>query len=266
MIAELVKLITSDHLVHYGALYPAQGTHPSAVAVLMIHGMTGSFVGEIESAVPPFLAEAGYTVLVPNNRGNGIKGAATEMFSGCIADIVAAIDLLEERGFKKIILYGHSKGGVKVAYYMANRQDPRVAALGVLSPAGNVHEIAQSLAKQFGRRNPEAFMTRAVKLAQKGAGERMYAHSDWPFIVSAGTLSEHGQTTGDEVLENLPKVKLPILAVCGGLEVDWCYTVTTLRQNPPEGYRVEVVDGADHVYTGHEKDLADLMVDWMKSL
>jgi len=266
MLAELVRITTSDGLKHFGALYPARGDRPSTLGVVIVHGMTGSFIGEIESALPPLLSEGGYTTLVFNNRGTGLLGAATEKFTDCIADIRAALDLMEARGFSRVALFGHSKAGAKVAYYMAQTGDPRVVGLSVLSPVTNIHDIPRHFAHQFGKRNPEGWLERVQKLAARGKGNTLFADRNWPYLMSAGTAAEHLSLQGDETLENLARLRLPILAACGSLELDWCQVVARLRQSPPAGYRVEVVEGADHVYTGREQALADLMMAWMKSL
>jgi pimeloyl-ACP methyl ester carboxylesterase len=71
MRAELITLETTDGLTHYGALYGAARGRRRDLAVVLVHGMTGSFIGEVESALPPILARSGYTCLVANNRGHG---------------------------------------------------------------------------------------------------------------------------------------------------------------------------------------------------
>jgi pimeloyl-ACP methyl ester carboxylesterase len=266
MLAELIRLTTADQKIHYGAFYAAQGANPYPLGVVMVHGMTGSFVGQIESAVPPMLAAEGFNVLVANNRGNGIIGAATEDFGGCLADIQAALDWMGERGFKRIALLGHSKGGVKVAYYLAKTGDPRVEALGLLSPLPSVRQMPLWQSAQFGGKKAERWLEKAQKRAQNGKGAHLYTHPEWPFLVSAGTIAEHYNLKGGDVRKNLKKIQVPVLAACGGLELDWCTLVADLLKKSPAGYQVSVVDGADHVYTGKEKDLADLLSAWLRGL
>ncbi len=265
MLAELIKLQTSDGLSHFGAFYPAEKA-PQPLAAVMVHGMTGSFVGEIEGTVPAMLAQAGFATLVANNRGHGILGAATEPFAGCIPDILAALDFVQARGFKRIALFGHSKGGTKVAYYMAQTADSRVAGLGLLSPAGGVNGVPAFFSPQFGARNPTAWIQRAMRKAKQGKPDTLYASNQWPYLMSAGMIADHTNITGENVLENLPKIHVPVLAACGSLEVEWCVPVSTLLRQPPAGYMVDTVEGADHVYTGRERQLADLMIRWMKTL
>ena len=264
MLAELVRLTTSDGKIHYGAFYPAE--QPSPLGVVLVHGMTGSFVGEIESAVPPLLAAAGLPTLVANNRGNGFLGAATETIAGVLPDIAAAIDALQARGFARIVLIGHSKGAVKVTTYMTQTNDPRVVALGLLSPAASFHSTPSWLAAQFSPKDPQRWLKKAKKLAAKGKGERIFTDNAWPYLVSAGLLTDHAAAEGDDVLENLLRVRIPVLAACGSMELDWCTVVATLRSGAPQGFRVAVVAGADHVYTGKERELADLIIAWVKGL
>jgi pimeloyl-ACP methyl ester carboxylesterase len=261
MLAELVKLQTSDGMTHYGALYHAE--KQKGIAVVLVHGLTGRFVGEVESALPPLLAAAGHPCLVANNRGNGFMGAATERFSGCIPDIASALDFMQGRGFRQIALLGHSKGGVKVAYYMAQKKDDRAIALGILSPASNVHDIYQRLTSM---QNPDGFLEQARKLVEEGQGETILHLDNWPFFVSAGTVWDHHTTTGDDVLGLLPSIPLPTLAACGEQELEWCQVVATLQKSPPKNYQVHVIPGADHVYTGCEAKLGKIVIEWLDNL
>lgn len=261
---ELFRLATADGLTHFGAYYPAR--EPSPLGIVLVHGMTGSFIGEIEGAVPPLLAEAGLAVLAANNRGNGLLGAATEKVAGVLPDIGAAIDAMQARGFDRIALVGHSKGGVKVCYYLAETGDPRVAGLGLLSPASSFHQMPGWIAAQFGGKDAQRWLKKAARLASKGKGERIFTDSAWPYLVSAGTLADHAAACRDDVLDRLQEIQVPVLAACGSLELDWCTVVATLRSGAPEGFRVEVIQGADHVYTGKETELAALLIEWAKSL
>ena len=266
MLAELITITTEDKLTHYGAIYhPSNGT-ARALGVVLVHGYTGSFIGEVESALPPALAQAGYTCLVANNRGNGILGAATEHFAGCLTDIRAAIDALTARGYPRIALLGHSKGGVKVAYYLSQTPDPRVAALGLLSPAANVHGIPRWLKEMMGAANPDGWFSMVRELIERGKADYLFAANAWPYLASAGMVWDHHNTTDDDVAALIPGFKVPRLALCGEQETEWCTVVSGLREEPLRGCRVEVIPGADHVYTGQEAALAEVVFSWLESL
>jgi hypothetical protein len=264
MTPELIRITTADGCKHFGAYYPCQTQ--SALGVVLIHGMTGSFVGELESALPPLLTAAGLPVLVANNRGNGLLGAANETVAGVLPDVAAALGAMQVRGFERIVLLGHSKGGIKVSYYLTQTGDPRVVALGLLSPAASFHVLPTWLAAQFGKKDPQRWLKKVFKQAAKGNGGHIYVDEAWPYLISAGTLSDHAAACLDDVGEHVTQLALPILAVCGSLELDWCTVVANLLSNAPGHVRAAVIGGADHVYTSKEQDLADLLTDWIRGL
>lgn len=266
MLAELIRLTTTDGKTHFGAIYPGQGDSLSPTGVALVHGMTGSFTGEVESALPPRLAQRGYTTLAANNRGNGLLGSATEDFQGCLADIQAAVDELARRGFKRIALIGHSRGAVKAAYYLSQTRDRRVCGLGILSPAASAHQMPQWVARQFGGKKAGRWLEKAQKRAANGKGSHLYTDGAWPYLISAGTLADNLAQNQDDVLAILPALKAPVLAACGSLELDWCSVVVELLKKAPSRCRVEVVEGADHVYNGKENELAGLVAGWLSGL
>ena len=263
MLAELITLQTSDGLIHYGGLYGASKRKRRDLAVVLVHGMTGSFIGEIESALPPMLARAGYVCLVANNRGHEFYGTATELTAGVIPDVSAALGFMSARGFERIVLVGHSRGGVKVAYTMAHHNDPHVIALGLLSPAQSFHTIGRQIGLAMGGKH---WLPRVQELVDTGRGEVMLTSEEWPYMLSAASLLDGYSAQGDDVAENLESIRVPVFAACGEKELDWCVVVARLAAAPPPGYTVHVIPRADHVYAGEEAELARHLVAWLDSL
>jgi pimeloyl-ACP methyl ester carboxylesterase len=263
VLAELITLHTSDGLTHYGALYGAARGKRRHLAVVLVHGMTGSFIGEIESALPPMLVRGGYACLVANNRGHEFYGTATERFAGILPDVGAAIDFMAARGFERIALVGHSRGGVKVAYTMAQRADPRVVALGLLSPADSVRTIARQIGPLLGGKR---WLSRVRALVDEGRGDTMLTCTQWPYMLSAASLLDSYAAEGDDVSANLKSIRVPVFAACGETEIDWCTVVARLTADPPPGYTVHVIPRADHVYTGEEAELARRLVAWLDTI
>src|SRR3989442_11598135 len=62
-----------------------------------------------------------------------ILGVASEQ----VRDIAAWINFAEARGFKQVVLVGHSAGWAAVTQYQAEKQDRRV--VGVVVASGSVH-------------------------------------------------------------------------------------------------------------------------------
>jgi pimeloyl-ACP methyl ester carboxylesterase len=263
VLAELITIDTSDDLTHYGALYGANKDRRHNLAVVLVHGMTGSFIGEIESALPPMLAEAGYPCLVANNRGHGFYGTATERFADFLPDVGAAIDSVAARGFERIVLVGHSRGGIKVAYYLAQSGDPRIVALGLLSPADSIRTIARQVGPALAGRR---WLSRVRALVAEPPGDTILTCSQWPYMLSAASLLDSYNAKGDVVSENLKSIRVPVFAACGEKELDWCTVIARLSVDPPPGYTVHVIPRADHVYAGEEPELARRLIAWLDTI
>jgi pimeloyl-ACP methyl ester carboxylesterase len=263
VLAELITLQTADGLTHYGALYGSVNDSRRDLAVVMVHGMTGSFVGEVEGQLPPMLARAGYACLVANNRGHDFFGTATERLAGFVPDVGAAMDFMAARGCERVALVGHSRGGIKVAYYVAQRDDPRIVALALLSPADSVRTTAREIGPLLGGKH---WLSRVRALVAQGRGDTILTCSEWPYMVSAASLLDSYSAEGDEVSENLKSVRIPVFAACGEKELDWCTVVAGLRSHPPPAYTVDVIPGADHVYAGEEAELARRLITWLESI
>ena len=66
---------------------------------------------------------------------NEIIGSWNERFADALDDVEAYINYAESRGYRHIILAGHSLGANKVIYYLSQQHDPRVDHFLLLSPA-----------------------------------------------------------------------------------------------------------------------------------
>ncbi|MCA1954514.1 MAG: alpha/beta hydrolase [Anaerolinea sp.] len=264
-VAELVQLQTGDGRRMMGALYAAQSPK-QALGVVLVHGMTGSFIGEVESSLPPLLAEAGFSCLVFNNRGTGIIGAATERFADSFYDVQAGCDWMMARGFERLALVGHSKAAPKVCDYLDRTSDERVVGLAVLSPLQRVADIVPwQLPNLGGGRSLEEWLAEAQRRVEIGEGKRFFVGEQWPYLMSAETVCDHAACAVD-TLQLLKGFQLPRFAACGDTELDWCTTVRSLLDAPVPGCQTEVIVGADHVYTGCEAALAEKLVAWLKLL
>ena len=161
MKVELVEVTTDDDLVHAGAfLEPAKAVNdvPGIDVALMMHGNSAAFYHPFYRYFAEQLATMGCASLRANNRGHDIInravgsrntvsaleafheqpaqhfGTAYENLDDCRRDWQAWISYLWDRGYRNILLWGHSRGAVKTAYYMGIENDPRVKACIVASP------------------------------------------------------------------------------------------------------------------------------------
>ena len=140
MRTELVTFHTADRFPLDGLVYtPDAGAADRAA--LLVHGKVMNFYTGPGRILPPHLAALGWSCLAMNRRGHdlgGIRngresyGGSWETFGDSQLDIAAGIAELRRRGFSKIVLVGHSFGGIAAAAYAADHPD-EVAALALCS-------------------------------------------------------------------------------------------------------------------------------------
>jgi pimeloyl-ACP methyl ester carboxylesterase len=146
-LVELLDARTSDGVTMSGALaepsIPASGI-PRFDAALMMHGAAATFYDGFYRNFSAALVDRGTATLRANNRGHDLvnrgdgrgrfMGVALEAIEDCGLDIRAWLDLLESRGYRRILLFGHSLGAIKSAYYLATERDSRVTGCVLASP------------------------------------------------------------------------------------------------------------------------------------
>src|SRR3989344_1753317 len=118
----IVKIKTPDNITLFGFLSESSNKD---IILINIHGTgSGFYVEEFESEFTERLPKLDVSTLFTNNRGNYTMeswqetGAAVEKFENCLIDIDAWIEFALQKGYKQIILQGHSLGTEKVVYYM----------------------------------------------------------------------------------------------------------------------------------------------------
>ncbi len=142
---ELVYVQSEDGIPNGGAIFVPPKDSAKRIAVIWIHGWGVNFYQPTYVKIGRALAERGYTCIAGNTRmhdlgnvtwkgdkrirGGGYWGVASEQ----VRDIAAWIDFAEARGFKQVILVGHSAGWAAVTQYQAEKQDRRVVGVVVAS-------------------------------------------------------------------------------------------------------------------------------------
>ena len=153
MLADLV----SRHHIKTASPSPARTSPPPTCpnprpvdAVLFLHGDTGHFYASLYLELGQRMAEQGIAFLTGNRRGhdhvaNGVRGGplagyAFESVDDARADFAAWLELLRERGHRRIAIGGHSGGAVRAAYAQATERFDNVVAVIPVSPGEYNHE------------------------------------------------------------------------------------------------------------------------------
>jgi pimeloyl-ACP methyl ester carboxylesterase len=198
---QIVFVRSKDDVVSAGAIYtpPCDSTKP--LALIWIHGWGANFYYPTYVGIGRALAERGYATVAANTRmhdignvekysagkrvrGGGYWGVASEE----VRDLAAWVDFAEGRGFKKIVLIGHSADWAAVRLYQAQTQDERVA--GLVLASGQVRPGTGADDTQL--------KAQAARLVSEDAGDDLLRlpNRSFPSYVSAATFLDCQRPSG----------------------------------------------------------------------
>ena len=275
----LIMAMAEDGVILEGAVFAPVGGQAGAIPIVWLHGMAGHFYTTPFVNLGRAVAGLGYTFISANNRGHDfgtmvytpqgqmqMAGSGWELFSESPRDVAAWVASGAKRGGGKVALAGHSLGALKVAHYLGQRPDERVAGLIVASAPCAAHRL-----------DPER-----VKLAEAmvadGKGMQLLPAAPGPAsinTVSARTLADRAHTGidaygFDTASAAVTRVTCPILALYGTKEmaIGGPEALETIERNAVASPRVEthMVEGADHSYYGHEQEIAAILAQWVEGL
>ncbi len=279
---ELVRTTSEDGFRLDGVLIEPRGVEIKPSAVVWVHGLYSAFYHSPGVEIGRALAARGYGSVIGNTRGHDFgaaivgsdylprcAGGGWETYSESPRDIAGWIDFAVGAGFERMILVGHSLGARKATYYQSERQDSRVHALVVASPG---MAFLDEPDEKF-----EEVLERARRMVAEGRGRELVG---WPPLgcsISAATLVEgEGEFqniffTRDNSPTALSRVRCPMLALYGSEEKTAeriRIAFETIRRNAVASARVDsiIIEGADHIYSDHEEEVARQIARWSDGL
>lgn len=294
MSLELVQTTTSDGVRLDGAYQKPDYSLRSELGVdvmILHHGVGGNFYGSGPfEDFGPWLVEKGCAAIRVNNRGHdavsqanvgGTRkrlGAAYEIIDDCRQDWSAWIDFAQEAGYKRIGVWGHSLGAVKSIYHMALDGDTRVQCVVASSPPRFSYSTFVNVdewegAKNVGERDAKD-CARAQQCLNEGHPDELI-EVEWPrpMMVSAKTyIDKYGPEEKYDVVKHIPAVPVPLFTVIGTKEPHDQFPFFGLPEEMQklagelDHFTFEYIDGADHPYTHHRKEVWDVTSKWLAGL
>lgn len=276
----LVQVQTQDNVADAGALFAPPKNIAKSVAVIWIHGATVNFYSPTYLAISRELAKRGFTVITGNTRmhdlgndearpgGKRIRGGTYwGIPSEQVRDIAAWIDFAEGLGFKQVVLVGHSAGANAVREYQAQAQDPRVA--GLILASGDVRPDT--------RVPPAEWVSKAKQDIADGRPEELV---QGPFLSAATFLDIINRPPGFKDFfgelgpdAGVTRIQCPLLILLGtdgdvGNEKDLEQVQSSIKRLPvhPNHVDTTLIQGADHMYSGHEGSVAEIIANWADTL
>ncbi len=279
---ELVRINSIDEIEQPGILYtPNENTDK---IVIHVHGLNGNFY---ENRFLDILAKSytdkNYAFLTFNNRGRDfitellkgndftIIGGSLERFKDCILDIDGVVNWVKEKGYKEIILEGHSYGCNKVLYYYNHRKDDSIKKIVLLAPCDIPSEGKKFLSEEEYKNAKEE----STRLVQENKENELIDFSVMANgKIAAGTYFNDFLPNGENDFiryvdgingksEVLNSIDIPTLVIFG--DVDECVltqpidVVKEYLKNNLCNCNIQIIDGADHSYTGRYEELGKII-------
>ena len=282
---EVVFAASNDSVINAGLLFhpPKESTKP--IAIIWIHGWGVNFYLPSYISIGRAFTEKGFTFISINTRmhdlanvegykggkrvrGGGYWGIASDQTK----DIAAWIDFAETKGFKKIILIGHSAGAGAVREYQSEKQDNRVS--GLVLASGSVDPSPQIDSSQY---------VEALPLMAENKGEELIKDPkrSFPSYISAATFMDIANSPPEykdffgvrTPNAGITKIQCPILAFYGtngdiGNEETLELLKASTKKQPkgPISVTTIMIKGAEHEYWGEEVQVAEIITKWVDDI
>ncbi len=281
---EVVYVRSEDDIVNAGMVFAPPKSQAKPVAVIWLHGWGVNFYSPTYVMIGRALAERGLTTLSVNTRMHDLGTVAGHRFGKRIRgggywgvtsqgslDLAAWVTFAAEHGFERVVLVGHSAGWSAVAAYEIQRHDPRVAGMVLASGAVQVQRPERDA----------GLMAEATRLVQAGSGDELIRlpNKSFPSYISAATFLDLANVPpavldffGLEVTTpGIASLRKPLLAFFGTRErdvggpADLKTVRASVNKYAAGAVQVEtsMIDRADHMYTGEEAQVAQLISEWI---
>ncbi|HEX7960933.1 MAG TPA: alpha/beta hydrolase [Terriglobales bacterium] len=285
---QLVYARTNDDVVDAGVMFTPPRDSAKPIALIWIHGWGVNFYSPTYVAIGRALSERGYTTISANTRmhdlgnvlqyrgdkrirGGGYWGIASDQ----VRDVAAWTDFAEVRGFKQVILVGHSAGWAAVTQYDAETQDPRV--VGIVVASGLIHTATPPT-------DPDQ-IAQANRMMAEGRPDDLVKDPkrSFPSFISAGTMLDMVNSPpelkdfwGTQTATRNPavtRIRCPLLAffgtrgdVGGEKELELLKSSIQRQTSGPARVDTVMIKGTDHMYQGEEVQVAETIAKWVDSL
>ena len=292
---EIIDFLATDGVKLNGILYNCK--EKSNEVILAVHGMTSNCFKERDKVISENLNENGIDYFCFNNRGSelaryikkDINGKEEKIIAGTsyedvlegYEDILGAIIKLKELGYENIYLQGHSLGCTKIVYTYNELVDEE--EYDVLSNIKGVIllsliDIPKAIKVYLGDKFSE-YVSLAEEKEQEYKSYELMPKDAFINPISAKTFLRYVRDNKDidfagygkdNELEKLNNIKIPLMMRWGNQNEmilqsadELVNIVTNIIENKNKD--IDYIDGANHQYNGKEKELAEQIIEFIKS-
>lgn len=254
----------------------ADGKSAADGVVLMLHGTLAHNRMEIMTTVSELLNEAGFNTLAVNlsysidKRAEGMLDCAIEhkhKHEDAVDELALWMDWLKEKGASKVAIWGHSRGGNQVAWYVSEREAAKESDILdkviLVAPATWDAEKSASGYEERYKKPLSDLMATAAKHIEDGKGDKIMDVPGFVYCENAKASATAMQSYyKDDERKNTPTVlksiDKPVMVVLGSEDDVVKGLPKQLESLGKDNVTSETIDGAGHFF----RDLyADEMVE-----
>ena len=257
------------------------------ICVVFVHGMCGTVIDNYFSTVwGNILAKENIGFIYAHNRGHSIEndllakdgtykryGCMYEIFEECILDIDLAIEVAKSKGYKRIILAGHSYGCNKVIYYYYKRKPDILGIILASAPdMVGIHTLIQTkedMNKLLEEAKENIDKNEPRKLLHKMIEDYMYMSSEayYNWYHKDSLLDNLPTVNKDGNWEQLESIDVPILTFSGANEEEYYHQFDLLNnkaKNCPN-FKYKIIENTGHTYKTKEEETGIIIKEWIKT-
>src|SRR5690349_21456681 len=250
---------TDDNERLHGLLFTPQDQQTD-LALLFVHGVAMNFYLPPLSVFGQEPAARGFHSFVINTRGHDwisragnltkFGGSAYELLEDCLPDLDAALEFLQEQGYRRFVLIGHSLGAIKSIIYQGTRR--RADIFGIVSCSAPRQFYSERIARQAGFRE---VIEKAEAMIAAGKGEELISVGvgSTPGIFTAHAhVNKYGRDDNNDCRPYAKRINCPLLAIVGSAEPAFFYQYAQeIVAGVGAKGTCKLVDGANHFYNRH---------------
>ena len=270
---ETLKATIGSKALLADLVLPDDPPPPETPLVILVHGTLAHKDMELIENLQTLLAERDIPSLAPTlslNVDNRVgfydcSIPSTHRWEHAIAEILRWVTVAKDKGYARIIIAGHSRGGMQVAAYLAGEPDPLVIGGVLVAPATGGKGIPDDLAET---------VAKAQTLVDAGQDNtlmdvpRLLYCEDTKASANA-MLSYHGPNPRRSTPVLLKDTNLPLLVIAGSSDEvvpDVAEKIGPLAEASDQ-ITLEIVEDAGHMFLDfYSEDVADLISDFLETL
>ena len=253
------------------------------ICIICIHGMCGTIIDNYFATVwGKLLAKNDIGFIYEHNRGHSIEndivmkdgsfkrcGCMYEIFEDCIYDIDLAIQTAKKKGYKRIILLGHSLGCNKVIYYYYKKH-PNILGIILASAPDMIgsHLLIEPEYEELLKEAKENIeKNQPTKLLHKMIEDYMYMSSQtyYNWFHKNSNLNNLPIISNPKNWEQLETIDVPILTFSGSKDEDYYLHLDLLKEKATNCKNIEyqIIENTGHTYQEKELETGNLILNWI---